>query len=275
MAKGRSEDLRTLEQISDNEIIIVPGQYDRIEDVFDIIKIPYGLVDIHRFSDLKLRPTQTLIINCPGDGLSPVNLEKIKKFVEEGGFLWSTDWVLHNILEKIFPKYVKYNQKPTGDDVVKVEVVDKSSPYLKGLFEDENSDPQWWLESSSYPIEILKPKEVEVLIRSREMKEKYGEGPIVIKFQYGKGTVFHMTSHYYLQRTDLRTDRHKQSATAYAKELNLEKNEFDEDELNDLTLGEVESAYTSAQFIVNAMVERKKQVKSWKKVEKKLKENEK
>ena len=97
MAKGRSEDLRTLEQISDNEIIIVTGQYDRIEDVFDIIKIPYGLVDIHRFSDLKLRPTQTLIINCPGQGLSPVNLEKIKKFVEEGGFLWSTDWVLHNI----------------------------------------------------------------------------------------------------------------------------------------------------------------------------------
>ncbi len=81
-----------------------------------------------------------------------------------------------------------------------------------------------------------------------------------------------MTSHYYLQRTDLRTDRHKQSATAYAKELNLEKNEFDEDELNDLTLGEVESAYTSAQFIVNAMVERKNQVKSWKKVEEKKKE---
>lgn len=65
MAKGRSEDLRTLEQISDNEIIIVPGQYDRIEDVFDIIKIPYGLVDTHRFNDLKLRPTQTLIVNCP------------------------------------------------------------------------------------------------------------------------------------------------------------------------------------------------------------------
>jgi hypothetical protein len=28
MAKGRSEDLRTLEQISDNEIIIITGQYD-------------------------------------------------------------------------------------------------------------------------------------------------------------------------------------------------------------------------------------------------------
>ncbi|MHA1729410.1 MAG: hypothetical protein ACTSWY_11845 [Promethearchaeota archaeon] len=275
MAKGRSEDLRTLEQISDNEIIIVPGQYDRIEDVFDIIKIPYGLVDSFKFNDLKLRPTQTLIINCPGDGFSPVNLEKIKIFVENGGFLWSTDWVLQNVLEKIFPEYVEYNKKPTGDDVVKVEVVDKSSPYLKGLFEDENSDPQWWLESSSYPIKILKPEEVKVLIRSREMKEKYGEDPIVIMFQYGKGTVFHMTSHYYLQRTDLRTDRHKKSAKFFATEMNIGENEIDGKEFEDLTLGEVESAYTSAQFIVNTMIERKKQVKSWKKPEKKEKEKEK
>ena len=274
MQKERGEDFETLQQISDNEIIIVKGVYDRIEDVFDIIKIPYGLIDAYNFRDIKLRPTQTLIINCPGDGFSDKDLLKIKQTVKEGLFLWSTDWVLLNVLEKIFPERVKYNQKPTSDDVVKVEIVDKSSPYLTGLF-GEDSDPQWWLEGSSYPIEILNPKDVKILIQSREMKEKYGESPIVITFNYGKGTVFHMTSHYYLQRTELRTDRHKKSAKYYAtSEMNLAEDEIDGEELDDLSLGEVESAYSSAQFIVNTMVERKKQIKKWKedKIAKKSKE---
>lgn len=274
MRKERGEDFITLQEISDNEIIIVKGSYDRIEDVFDILKIPYGLIEVFNFKDIKLRPTQTLIINCPGHGFSSEDLLKIKQAIKNGLFLWSTDWVLLNVLEQIFPEYVKYNQKPTGDDVVKVEIVDKSSPYLKGLFNDE-SDPQWWLEGSSYPIEIVNSKEVKILIQSREMKEKYGESPIVITFNYGKGTIFHMTSHYYLQRTELRTNRHKKSAKFYAmSEMNLSEDEIDGKELDDLSLGEVESAYSSAQFIMNTMIERKKQINSWKKDEiKKKSEN--
>lgn len=261
MRKERAADLALLGQIADHEIIIVRGQYDRIEQVFDLVKIPHGLAEPYQLEAITLRPSQTLIINCPGSGFSKIALDKIKAFVEAGGFLFSTDWVLRNVLEVIFPGIVRYNERPTADDVVKVEVVDRSSPYLQGMFENEQDEPMWWLEGSSYPIEILDPARVQVLVRSREMAERYGGEPIVITFRHGEGTVFHLTSHYYLQRTELRSDRHKSPWTTYAKdEKQLDETDITmKADLDDVTLGEVESAYTSAQFMVNAMIERKKQ----------------
>ena len=86
--------------------------------------------------------------------------------------------------------------------------------------------------------------------------------PIVLTFDYEKGTVLHMTSHYYLQRTELRSDRHKKSAKEYTvEEMGLSDADIKGDtDFDDLSLAEAESAYTSQQFIVNTMVERKKQV---------------
>jgi len=264
MEKERPMDLDILRKVKESSIIIVAGSYDKIELVLELIKVPYILIQPHEVSQIELRPDQILIINCPGNVYDDA-LGKIKEFVKSGGFLFTTDWALLNILEKIFPYYLKYNQRPTTDDCVKVEVLDKSNKFLEGLF-DENADPIWWLESSSYPIQILDRTRVKLLIVSKEMQEKYGEAPIVITFDYGDGTVLHMTSHYYLQRAELRTKRHKMSAKEYAmKEIGLSEDEAEMDELKGLSLGEAESAYSTTQFISNVIVEQQKKVEKRKK----------
>jgi len=175
-----------------------------------------------------------------------------------GGFLLSTDWVLKNVLEKAFPGYIEFNGNQTGDEVVGIDVIDKSHPFIKGMFSDV-SNPQWWLEGSSYPIRILNDKEVKILIKSKEMKKKYGDDPVVVFFNYGKGKVMHMLSHYYLQRTETKTERQKKSAKAYAAEMKLSEKDLDMKELEEISLGEVESAYTTAQFIGNLIVEKQKE----------------
>jgi len=261
MQKERPTDLEILKKVDESSIIIVAGVYDKIELVLDLINIPYVLIQPQDFDRINLRPDQILIINCPGDITE--GLSKIKTFVKKGGFLFTTDWALLNILEKIFPDYVKYNQKPTTDDCVSVEVVDKSNNFLEGLFQGD-ADPIWWLESSSYPIQILDKEKVKVLVTSREMKEKYGEAPIVITFDYGDGgTVLHMTSHYYLQRSELRTKRHKASAKEYImSEMGFSEKEAEEiDELEGVSLGEAENAYSTTQFISNVIIEQQKKVK--------------
>jgi len=264
MEKERPMDLDILRKVKESSIIIVAGSYDKIELVLELIKVPYILIQPHEVSQIELRSDQILIINCPGNVYDDA-LGKIKEFVKSGGFLFTTDWALLNILEKIFPHYLKYNQRPTADDCVKVEVLDKSNKFLEGLF-DENADPIWWLESSSYPIQILDRTRVKLLIVSKEMQEKYGEAPIVITFDYGDGTVLHMTSHYYLQRAELRTKRHKMSAKEYAmKEIGLSEDEAEMDELEGLSLGEAESAYSTTQFISNVIVEQQKKVEKRKK----------
>ncbi|MHA1386745.1 MAG: hypothetical protein ACTSR3_23565, partial [Candidatus Helarchaeota archaeon] len=69
----------------------------------------------------------------------------------------------------------------------------------------------------------------------------------------------HMLSHYYLQRTETRDARQKKSAKAYAAEMGLSEKDLDMKELEDIKLGEVESAYGTAQFISNLIVEKQKQ----------------
>lgn len=263
MEKERPQDLEILKKVSDTAIVIVRGSYDKIELVLDLIKIPYVLIDPYQVSEIKLKPDQILIINCPGSGIAPEGLDKIKEFVKRGGFLFTTDWALLHILEPLFPDYVKYNQKPTGDDCVSVQVVDKSNKFLEGLFNDQ-IDPIWWLESSSYPIQIINEKAVKILVTSKEMKKKYGEPPIVITFDFGDGgTILHMTSHYYLQRTELRSQRHQKSAADYViSEMAFSKEDIRDmkEDLEGVNLAEAESAYSTTQFISNVIVEQQKKV---------------
>ncbi|MFX1278492.1 MAG: hypothetical protein ACFFA3_03695 [Promethearchaeota archaeon] len=263
MSKERPLDLEILKKVEESSIIIVSGSYDRVETVFDMINVPYVLIAPEEVNQIELNPEQILIINCPGNIYEDV-LPKIKEFVKQGGFLFTTDWALLNILEKIFPEYVKYNQQPTTDDCVAVQVVDKSNKFLEGLFKADE-EPIWWLESSSYPIQILDKQKVKILVTSREMEQKYGEAPIVITFDFGDGgTVLHMTSHYYLQRAELRTKRHKMSAKEYIQNemaFTDEEAEEIEKDLEGLTLGEAESAYSTTQFISNVIVEQQKKIK--------------
>ncbi len=273
MEKERPKDLDILKKVKDSSIIIIAGSYDKIELVLDLINVPYVLINAYELDQIELDPDQMLIVNCPGSDISPQSLRKIKTYVENGGFLFTTDWALFFVLEKIFPELVKYNQRPTGDDCVRVEVVSKDNKFLEGLFEGE-SDPIWWLEGSSYPIQILDKKKVKVLVRSREMEKKYGEAPIVILFEYAEGIVLHMTSHYYLQRAELRTKRHKTSAKDYVmSEMAFSAKEAEEleEDLKDVMLGEAESAYSTTQFISNVIIEQQKKNKLRKKKKKKEK----
>lgn len=259
MKKERAEDLELLDRAKDDSIAIVKGTYDKIELVMDAIGTDYILLETAAVGRIEFEPDQILIINCPGT-IDKEGINEIKRFVSKGGFLLTTDWALKNVLEKAFPKYVKYTGKNTRDDVVGIEIVDKSHPFLQGMF-SKVANPQWWLEGSSYPIQILDKSAVQILVESSELKKKYGESPVIIVFEYGEGTVMHMISHYYLQRSDLRTARHKKSAAEYAaSEMALSEKDVDMKDLKGVSLGEVESAYTSAQFISNIIVEKQKSI---------------
>ena len=73
--------------------------------------------------------------------------------------------------------------------------------------QEKDAAPVWWLESSSYPIEILDKKKVRVLVRSDELKRRYKHDAVIISFEWGKGVVYHMISHFYLQRSETRTKK--------------------------------------------------------------------
>ena len=250
---AKFDDLKT------SDIIVSLGDYDFIERVFYGIGIEYELIDPYYFDSIDLDPGKIVFMNCPGE-VSPKGLRNLVEFVEKGGFLFTTDWALKHVIEPGFPGYIEYNNRPTQDEVVRVEILTENDLFLESLL-GPNDDPQWWLESSSYPINIVNKNEVDILVKSKELKEKYGESAVFVSFDYGKGKVYHMISHFYLQRAETRTARHEKGGAEYANEK-LKMDEYRAEkyktmEIDKANLSDVEAAYSSSTIINKILWDKK------------------
>ena len=249
------ERARILEQVETSDVVVVAGIYDHVESVLGALEVPHTVVQPQELDQLPLRPEQLLIVNCPGQ-ISPAAIRRVRAFVEAGGSLFTTDWALKHVIEPAFPGVLAFSRRPTPDDVVRIEVKDHENIYLQGVL-DGQDDPQWWLEGSSYPITIVDAERVQVLITSRELEEKYGEAPVAVWFRWGEGDVFHMISHYYLQRTELRTERHASAAATYFSEKGVAMSPAMIQDLDGMSLADVESAKPSVAFMANVIAEKK------------------
>lgn len=262
MAQERPADAALLQNVESADIVVVAGQYDKVEDVLQTLGIKHTVVQPQQVGALKLNAKQLLIVDCPGN-MDAAGIERVRKFVNAGGYLYTTDWALLQVVQKAFPGFVEYNNKPTQNDVVEVQVRESNDNLLKHLTLSKEN-PKWWLESSSYPIRVVNKDKVDVLITSREMQAKYGEAPIAVHFRYGDGQVLHIASHFYLQQNQTRTVAEAKKSKDYLKEDTalsagtkkaLEgKVEFSDD----VVAGDLSSAYAAQQMTSNIVVERKK-----------------
>jgi hypothetical protein len=254
--------LKEIESLEEADVLVTVGEYDHIQEVLKIAGTPYKLIGPAQLAEARLRADQILFVNCAGH-FGPGELRKVRTFVEQGGFLFTTDWALKHVLQPAFPGFVEFNERPTGDEVVRVEILDRDDPFLASLMGPDD-DPQWWLEGSSYPIRILDPEKVKVILTSKELGEKYGEPAVFITFEVGLGRVYHMISHFYLQRTETRSKRHSFSSEEYLKEKGIPETAYAKykgmgsDKLN---LGEVESAFASHTVMSKVMYEKQQQMR--------------
>ena len=248
------------EELGQSEVIVSTGVHDYIEQVFNGIGLKHNLINTQQFEKIDLDPDKIIFINCPGNVTSK-GLRNLVTFVEKGGFLFTTDWALRHVIEPGFPGYIKYNNRPTSDEVVRVDILAEEDPFLQSLI-GPNDDPQWWLEGSSYPIEILNHKEVDILIKSKEIEKKYGESAVFVTFDYGKGKIYHMISHFYLQRAETRTARHAKSGAEYANEkLNMDQyreEKYKNMGIENANLSDVEAAYSSSSIMNKILWDKRK-----------------
>lgn len=67
--------------------------------------------------------------------MKPEGVEKIKKFVQRGGFLFTEDWVLMEVLEPAFPKFIGGGTSLTGSNVrIRPAKGQTSHKLLRGVF---------------------------------------------------------------------------------------------------------------------------------------------
>jgi hypothetical protein len=236
------------EEFRGGEILVTLGQYDKVQQVLDHLQLPYQTLPCAIVETLPLRADQVLIINCPGQ-FSQAALEAIRLFVARGGSLITTDWALETTVQRAFPGTIEYTGNSTADDVVPVSWIHPDHPFTRGV-EVPGRTISWWLEGSSYPIRILDQR-VTVLIRSQQMGNRYGEDPLVVTFDYGEGTVVHLTSHYYLQRSQ----GDKSAKAAGPVESQLGQQIVAQAAAGGLSGSQLSAAYSSMRLLANILYE--------------------
>ncbi len=199
------------------KVLCIDGQFEKpkkvIQHIYASEKKIISPKDVLK-NDLNLY--DIVIIGCPGKDIPSVAHSKIKDYVaNNSGWLLTTDWVIKHIVEEIFPGYIRWNYKRTEDTQVVCQVLEPNHPFLDGVVSEisqskwqkqtknvKKDEFRWWLETKSFPIQVINHAAVHVLIASHELQQKWGDAPVLVYFDYGKtgGRVIHMISHTHLQR---------------------------------------------------------------------------
>ncbi|MEM2614669.1 MAG: dockerin type I domain-containing protein [Nitrososphaerota archaeon] len=167
------------------KVAVSPTGYDEIQKVLDSLGISYTQLawdDLLKTS--KIQEYSNLFINCAIYVKDPPTtlVESIKKYVEEGGYIYASDFA-GGIIEKAFPGKIQFSKDgPVG--IYPATITDKDLADEIGA-KEINLDydlPYWWIIQSTAP-------DVEVLVRTSNF------GPAVIRFRYGKGEVVYTNFH--------------------------------------------------------------------------------
>jgi hypothetical protein len=245
-----------LDAVKGKDIVVVAGSMDHIEQVLAAAQLPYTMIQPAEVAKTELSSSMILMVNCPGV-MPPESLRRIERFVRAGGLLYTTDWALKNVVEQVFPNTIKHNGMSTGDEVVPVLVDEKSDNLMSQMLLRKGTEPQWWLEGSSYPIQVLDQKRVKVLAHSRVLGEKYGSSPIVVRFPYEDGEVIHVVSHFVRQIST----RGPAVAAKDAKIGGLtaaQQKEFEQSTAATASIGDVESSYAFQRMTANVVTTKQK-----------------
>jgi hypothetical protein len=174
---------------TETRVGVTVSEYDDIPSVLKAIKVAYKRVSTAR---LKLEEFDVVFVGCADESefeqLPPAN---IRKFVEEGGVLYVSD-LSNSVAQKAFPEYMLELEEEGKCGVFDCAVVD---PQLKSLLGERvslNFEDAFW----AYPTQVS-PK-VRSLITC---KVDHRVVPILITFNFGKGTVLFTSFHNHAETT--------------------------------------------------------------------------
>jgi hypothetical protein len=187
--------------------VLVASSHDRIDLVLDKHEVPYQLVERRRIAGPSLDDARYLFIGC-GESLPQGSPERIAEWVERGGWLLTTDWMVHRLLgvfrgEDGLP-LIRHHMRLSaeGEGVFPVSEAAWSDPAVNALLEG-GERLFWKLAKCAYPVAVPDPERVEVLARSRSMGHLFqGADALIARAAYGRGGLLYLVGHWDAQVFD-------------------------------------------------------------------------
>ncbi|MFN8656259.1 MAG: hypothetical protein U0105_07950 [Candidatus Obscuribacterales bacterium] len=188
-------------------VVEIKGQWDDASKTLRALGIRHESVKGKVLTSANLSGVKVIIVNCEGR-MPKEAYQVLRNWVSRGGYLVSTDWSLHNLIENAFPGYIRWNRGTSDGSIVDARLVDADPVLLKGLNGLRAST--WKLDQDSQMVGILRP-DVRVLARSNNLAEQERKsrsrdgaisqnpmytGVLACEFQFGRGHVLHLVGHY-------------------------------------------------------------------------------
>ena len=207
LGRGSGRQGNLLKTLSRNDLLVVDGTFDKVGRVLHALKLPFLTVSpraiaVKHAPDLSKH--KVIFWNC-GESLPPDQLvvatRRLRSFVKKGGYLFTTDWAIGNVVQLAFPGYLSTSgpRSPLPETTVGIEPARGKLEHnlLKGVF-PRGAQGRWWLEQASFDIKVMRKHDVEVLITSSDLEKIYNKSPVVAAtFVYGRGRVLHVMGHYF------------------------------------------------------------------------------
>src|SRR5260370_24339194 len=185
-----------LHAVQKAEVVIVTGSADPRDQVMRRAGVSFALVSPGDLPALPLRWQQILMVNCTGRMAGPAR-ERVGRFVQAGGLLYTTDHAVHYLIEAIFPGTIRFNQRTTQEEIFPMQTLGDRG--LVAKIGDLGHQPRWQLAGGGMLFDVLDPK-VEVLMRSREVAARYQEsGVLGVRLRVGAGQVAAVTRDLFTQ----------------------------------------------------------------------------
>lgn len=200
---GRS----SLNDLDEDDILVVDGSFDHIERVLDALRLKYvkkAPWELTSARGVDFRDHKIVFWNC-GESLGRRRMDaigkKLKAFVRDGGYLFTTDWGVANVIPYAFPGYIRTNgnRAHLPEMVLHIEPAPsaRNHPLLEGVFLP-GVKGKWWLEQASFDMSVGRKDAVTVLIECPALREQFNRSPAVAAtFHFGRGRVLHAMGHYF------------------------------------------------------------------------------
>ncbi len=176
-------------KVSNNGSVL--GINGSLEKVDVVIKNIYAkerdIIEVSKLEETDLSRYHLVLVGSHAKKI-PLS-DKLKKFVEEGGYLVTTDRSLDNIVVNMFPDIIGIEKKEIKGGAVKGEISNLSHPFIRGT--TKKKAIKLWIEEKAHPIQKLRP-EMESLVFSKKFEKKYGSGLLIVSFRHKEGNVVHM-----------------------------------------------------------------------------------
>jgi len=217
-----------LAQVKHAQVVIVRGSADHMEHVMQKAGANYVVVSPDELPSLPLHSRQVLMVNCRGE-MSDAARDRVRRFVAAGGFLYTTDHAVYEVIEKTFPNTLAWTRQTTNEEIVPIKVhgTDKDRGLLNSL--GGNAKEFWQLAGGGYLFKILNPRAVDVLMESPEVAKRFGKqsSALGVRVRYQDGQIIHVSGHFYTQpgQSGLMANAAKTFETISANVVEAKKND--------------------------------------------------